>query len=302
MSERSETSPKVSIVLVTYNRAARLPATLDSLLAQTLSDFELIVSDDCSPDETEAVCRDYARRDPRVRYRRNERNLRMPGNLNAGIAEARGEYVAITHDGDVYRPDVIEKWAGALDRHASAGFVFNAYLRVWPGTDRPDRVERVEMPECMNGREFLRQIFVPNWGGCPIYGTAMIRRRCLDEVGLFDPRFSMHSDVEMWARLAGRYDVVYLPETLITLLPREPGHFLEDHYWWEKTVDVRVKRLALLGTLGARSWRERLPFELRARALYAFHALVLLKNRRWSDARKGALLVLTGREDVPPPS
>lgn len=302
MTERRESPPRVSIVLVTYNRADRLPATIDSLLAQTLSDFELIVSDDCSPDETQAVCQEYVRRDPRVRYRRNSRNLRMPGNLNAAIEDAHGEYLAITHDGDVYRSDVIEKWAGALDRHPSAGFVFNAYLRVWPGTDRPDRIERVEMPDCMDGREFLRRIFVPNWGGCPVYGTAMIRRRCLDEVGLFDPRFSMHSDVEMWARLAGRYDVAYLPETLITLLPREPDHFLKDHYWWEKTVDVRVKRLAFLGSLGARSWRERLAFELRARALYAFHSLVLLKNRRWSDARKGALLVLTGREDVPPPS
>ncbi len=152
--------PKVSIVLVTYNRAERLPATLESLLAQTLPDFELIVSDDCSTDATREVCSQVAQRDPRLRYRCNEHNLRMPGNLIAAIAEARGDYLAITHDGDVYRSDLLEKWAGALDRHSGAAFVFNAYRLTWPG--REDRVDRLDMPECMDGREFLRRIFVPH--------------------------------------------------------------------------------------------------------------------------------------------
>src|SRR5712691_5136466 len=94
-------TPKVSAVLTTYNRAASLSVTLDSILAQTFSDFELIVSDDCSSDDTTAVVQDYIRRDRRVRYRRNEKNLKMPGNLNAAIAEATGEYIANLHDGDV---------------------------------------------------------------------------------------------------------------------------------------------------------------------------------------------------------
>src|SRR6478735_5455523 len=92
----------VSVCLTTYNRASLLPGTLDSILAQRFADFELIIGDDCSTDGTEELCRAYARRDSRVRYVRNERNLRMPGNLNSALQRATGEYVANLHDGDVY--------------------------------------------------------------------------------------------------------------------------------------------------------------------------------------------------------
>src|SRR6266851_7432426 len=95
----------VSICLTTYNRASVLPKTLDSLLAQTSSDFELIISDDCSSDDTQDICRRYAAKDRRVKYFRNERNLNMPGNLNAAIRRSTGVYIANLHDGDVYRTD-----------------------------------------------------------------------------------------------------------------------------------------------------------------------------------------------------
>ncbi len=287
--------PKVSVVLVAYNRAASLPATLDSLLAQRFRDFELIVSDDCSTDGTAEVGAAYAARDPRVRYRRNAENLRMPGNLNAAIAEARGEYVAIAHDSDLYRDDLLERWAGALDRHPNAAFVFNAY-----GFRNSDRVDVHPIPECMDGRTFLRETFVPNWGGCPVFGQTMIRRRCLDEVGLFDPTYSMNSDIEMWVRLASRWDVAYIPEPLLTISPREKDHFLKGHYWWERTVDVRVKRMAHEIVYGKAFW-PRLRFELMARRTYLCQTLAVLKNRRWADAWQGLGILLTGRDDVAPP-
>lgn len=290
--------PKVSIVLVTYNRARHLPATLDSLLVQTLGDFELIVSDDCSTDDTRAVCERYAAKDPRLRYRCNPHNLRMPGNLNAALAEVRGEYVAITHDGDVYRPDLLEKWAGALDRHPGAGFVFNAYRAEVPGAE--DIVYRTELGECTRGRDFLRRVYIPNWGGCPVHGTAMLRRSSLEAVGPFDPAYSANSDVEMWMRLACHFDVAYLPEPLTTLHPREADHYLLRHYWWERTIDVRLKRQAFQ-RVGDRSRLARLRFELAARATYARQILPLVKNRRWADVALGLRILLTGFEDVSPP-
>src|SRR5215472_6933670 len=80
---------KVSVVLTTYNRAHVLSQTIDSILRQTLHDFELIITDNCSTDGTEEIGRKYEYLDSRVRYRRNDQNLYMPGNLNAGIREAR---------------------------------------------------------------------------------------------------------------------------------------------------------------------------------------------------------------------
>jgi hypothetical protein len=165
---------------------------------------------------------------------------------------------------------------------------------------RRDADHLLEMPDCMDGREFLERIFIPNWGGCPVYGTTMVRKFCLDEVGPFDPRYSMHSDIEMWARLASRYAVAYVPEFLVTITPREAGHLLKDHYWWENTVDVRVKRLAFRTVYG-RSLLRRLVFEWKARLTYAYQTLPMLKNRRWADAAFGLWLVASGRDDVPPP-
>lgn len=292
--------PKVTAVLVAYNRAPKLPRTLDSVLAQSLRDFELIISDDCSTDDTAEICADYARRDPRIRYRRNPRNLGMPGNLNAALLNARGEYLAILHDGDTYRHDLLEKWAAALDRHPKAAFVFNAYAYESVERGGPSGFDRIVMPPCMDGREFLERVFIPNWGGCPVFGTTMLRRSCFESAGPFDPRYSMNSDVEMWMRLASRYDVAYVPEPLIVISPREPDHVLKRHYWWEKTVDVRIKRMALRIVRPKSVWG-RLRFELRARWEYAWAILPPLHHRRWREVATGFYLTLTGRDELSPP-
>jgi glycosyltransferase involved in cell wall biosynthesis len=285
------------VVVTTWGRAARLPATLDTILAQDFRDFELIVSDDCSPDHTEAVGRDYERRDSRVRYRRNPKNLRMPGNLNSAIAEARGELIANLHDDDLYRSDLLSRWVAALDRYPTAGFVFNAYREV----DRQGRtrLHALAMPPCMPGRDFLRRFFVSQWGS-PIFGTVMARRACYQAVGPFDPGYSMNSDVEMWSRLASRFDVAYVDEPLITITPREPEHVLARHYLWEISVDVRVKRDALRMLAPDDRW-SRLWFELRARIWYARAALAPLRHGRLREASTALGMALTGRDALAPP-
>ena len=118
--------PKISICLLTYKRAAILGATIDSLLHQTFSDFELLINDDCSPDGTEQVCREYLKRDARVRYFRNLRNLRYSGNQNAAVSRAGSDFIAFVHDGDSYAPNMLERWYETLVKHPSAGLVFNA--------------------------------------------------------------------------------------------------------------------------------------------------------------------------------
>jgi glycosyltransferase involved in cell wall biosynthesis len=135
------------VVLVTYNRAHLLDATLESILSQTLSDFELIIADDASGDETPEVCRRWIEsrqvsfggfsclgrlirtrggevlgrrghfvrvgRTP-IRYLRRPHNLGMPQNLNLGILAPTGKYVAILHDDNAYSPDLLKEWKTCL--------------------------------------------------------------------------------------------------------------------------------------------------------------------------------------------
>jgi glycosyltransferase involved in cell wall biosynthesis len=232
--------PFVSICLLTYKRASVLARSLDSLLAQTQCDFELIINDDCSPDDTESLCRSYERSDARVRYCKNERNLRYAGNQNAALARARSDYVAIVHDGDVYRPDLIEKWATALVRHPSAAFAFNA-LEAMDLSGQTVAVFREDLPELVPGRTLFDRMIVSD--SSPIFGIVMVRKSCVESVGPFDESLPVLADVDMWLRLLLRYDAAYIDEPLLKVAARENDHANREINW---KIQAEFERIYLL--------------------------------------------------------
>jgi glycosyltransferase involved in cell wall biosynthesis len=213
--------PRVSLCLLTYKRAHALPRTLDSLLAQSHGDFELIINDDCSPDKTEEICRDYERRDSRVRYCRNKKNLRYAGNQNAAIVRASTDYVGIVHDGDVYRADMVEKWTSALVDHPNAALVFNA-ISVHDDQGNLEKLFEHSYAPITPGRELLREM-LQQWAS-PIFGIVMVRRKWTMDAGPFDPRLPILADIDMWMRLLRDHDVAYIREPLFSAAPREDGH------------------------------------------------------------------------------
>jgi glycosyltransferase involved in cell wall biosynthesis len=214
--------PRVTLCLLTYRRAKVLPRTLDSLLAQSHQDFELIINDDCSPDETEAICRDYARRDARVRYCRNPRNLRYAGNQNAALRRAQTEYVGIVHDGDLYRHDMLEKWTAALVAHPSAALVFSKAERLDTDGRVVDVFKHAPYAELIPGFALLDELLQSP--GSPIFGIVMVRRSRVLDAGPFDPRMPVLADIDMWMRLLARHDAAYVPEALYAIAPREGDH------------------------------------------------------------------------------
>lgn len=108
-------SPRVSIGVPVYNGQKYIGATLDSLIAQTCSDIEIIVTDNCSTDATPQIVQSYAGRDPRVIYLRNVANLGPARNYNSSLAAARGEYFKWCSSDDVCAPDFVEKCVAVLD-------------------------------------------------------------------------------------------------------------------------------------------------------------------------------------------
>ena len=117
MSTEPTTVPRLTVGLPTYNREGYLAGALDSILAQTFTDFELIISDNASTDGTEQIAREYARRDPRIRYVRHPRNRGSAFNHTYVIKQARGEYFKWAADDDLYAPDLFERCVQALDAH-----------------------------------------------------------------------------------------------------------------------------------------------------------------------------------------
>jgi glycosyltransferase involved in cell wall biosynthesis len=219
--QMSSDQPSVSVVLVTYNRASLLNATIDSVLGQTMVDFELIIADDASPDGTQQVCQRRAISDNRIRYQRRPENMGMPQNLNLGILASTGKYVAILHDDDVYCSDLLREWKTCLDEHPKAAFVFNAY-RVLDAQGRTRTVYRETLPRCSPGSILLESILFRRWRfDSPVWGTVMMRRSAFDRAGPFDERYGYWADVDMWMRLAEDFEVCYIDEPLIAVTSRD---------------------------------------------------------------------------------
>ncbi|BDE06287.1 glycosyl transferase [Vulcanimicrobium alpinum] len=111
----TERTPLVSIGLPVYNGERFLREAIDSILAQTFTDFELIISDNASTDATNAICLEYAARDPRVRYVRNERNMGASYNYNRVTELSRGKYIRHAAYDDVLAPTNIERCVEVME-------------------------------------------------------------------------------------------------------------------------------------------------------------------------------------------
>jgi len=205
----------VSIVLVTYNRASRLRLSIQDILNQSFSDFELIICDDCSPDNTEAVCREFEARDSRIRYFRHAQNMQMPGNLNFGIAQAKFEYIAILHDGDRFRKDLIEQWYNAISMNDNVGIVFNS-LGDCDNEDRIVKVHELFEEGVVKGEHLLKSVYFRRKDfSSPIYGEAMVRKSLVQRYGYLRPEYSFYADVDLWMEILHSHDAYYCADVLI---------------------------------------------------------------------------------------
>jgi glycosyltransferase involved in cell wall biosynthesis len=215
---------KISVCLLTYNHAEVIESTLKSILDQTINGYEIIISDDCSTDGTWEKILEFAKNDLRIKPIQTSYNLGMPGNANFAVEQSIRPYIALLHHDDLYRRDLLEKWAGIFDRFPNATFVFNSYI-----TQNGERHFLKELSdEQLNGRYFLEQFLFKNWG-CPVRGTAMIRRSHWNAIGGMREQFNLLADVDMWMRLARLGSVGYVAEDLIIRRAQRPDYYPEEY-------------------------------------------------------------------------
>jgi glycosyltransferase involved in cell wall biosynthesis len=122
--------PKVSIGLAVFNGENYLKTAIDSILSQTFSDFELIISDNASTDRTEEICRQYAQQDCRIRYYRNSTNIGGSNNENQTFKLARGEYFRLAAHDDFLAPTLIEKCVEVLERNPSIILCYSTTIKI----------------------------------------------------------------------------------------------------------------------------------------------------------------------------
>jgi glycosyltransferase involved in cell wall biosynthesis len=228
-------APRVSVLLPTYNRAPLLQEVLAGLLSQPLRDIEILVMDDGSQDDTQAVAASFA--DARIRYFR--RNRTGPSaNLNEALSLSTGQYVMVVHDHDIYDPEMLTEFAAALDRHPTAAFAFCSYIFVDSEAKAETQRWVHHWPELLRGRVLLHRILLPTISS-PILGLSMIRRAFINKRFL-DTAVGPCADVELWHRLASVADAVYVKRPLIKVRERDSS---SQFHGAAATVDMLAKVL-----------------------------------------------------------
>lgn len=205
--------PKISVIIPAYNAMAYLPQTIESVLQQSFTDFEVLIVNDGSSDSIE----EWATRliDKRVKL------ICQPHSgvcvaRNTGISEAKGEYIAFLDADDLWHSTKLEKQVNCLDSKPTVGLVYTwtglidesgkAIGRVWTSDVEGDVWKHIVVNDMISN------------GSSP-----MIRRACFNVVGVFDPNITSSEDRDMWTRIAAKYPFGVVKQVL-TFYRRHPGN------------------------------------------------------------------------------
>jgi glycosyltransferase involved in cell wall biosynthesis len=202
--------PKVSVIIPTFNCVQYLERAIESALNQTFKDFEILVIDDGSTDNTHDLVKEYIKRSNQFRYIYQE-NKGLAVARNTGLQHACGEFIALLDADDAWYPALLEKEVKLLESDSSLGLVHANVTKV-SETDEPLTVP-ARNKEFLTGNIFnhlfLREADIL----CP---TALFRKSCCEEVGDFDVNLTRLGceDRELWLRIAEKYKIAYIDEPL----------------------------------------------------------------------------------------
>lgn len=191
----------ISIVLPIYNGEKYMRESIDSVLAQTYTNWELLIIDDASTDHTAEIAAEYAGIDPRIHYFKNIQNLRLPRTLNRGFSLASGAYLTWTSDDNYYYPTALEYMVKALETEKK-DFVF-ASCDIIDGNGK--------IVECIMVDDRAKKRIV---GSNPVGACFLYSRRAYETVGEYDPDLVLVEDFDYWQRICSRFPPVCLSEKL----------------------------------------------------------------------------------------
>ncbi|MHA4842641.1 glycosyltransferase family 2 protein [Flavitalea antarctica] len=199
--------PKVSVLIPTYNYGYCLDVAVQSVMDQGMSDFELIVIDDHSSDNTDEVMEKYLS-DPRITYVRNEQNLGLVGNWNKCLSYAKGEYIKFLCADDYFRSDLLCKMVNVMEQHPGVSLVVcNKQM-----FGKSSAAVKLPLTYLHSGREIIHNtLSTYGWLGEP---TCIMFRRSNMSVGVFRCDVTWLPDWEMWLRQLNVGDAYFIPEPL----------------------------------------------------------------------------------------
>jgi glycosyltransferase involved in cell wall biosynthesis len=204
-NSKSRANPRVSVIIPVYNRAHLVNRAIESVLNQTYQDFELIVVDDGSTDNTAEVV--HSVRDERIKYVRHQSNRGPSAARNTGIRAASGELIGFLDSDDEWLPEKLQRQVDKFDSaSANVGLVYGGYVVI----DNEKKKTIREVYPKKRGYMFKEML---KMAGPPDYvSMTLVRRECFEKVGLFDEGMRFVEDWDMWVRIAAQYKFDFVGE------------------------------------------------------------------------------------------
>ena len=242
--------PKVSIIIPVYNAEKFLSETIESVIAQTYTDWEIIAVDDGSTDRSREILRKYEQRLPLKIRVITQKNSGVSIARNNAIAIAKGEYIAFLDHDDLWLPDKLEKQVELLDSNKELGLVYSDSYVIGEKGNLTRRKTLFESVKPFRGNAF-NELFYDNF--IPLL-TAIIRKEVLNKVGMFDPKYKIAEEYDLFLKIAEYYPVDFVEQPLAKYrihdksVSRNSGvapvseNFQIVEYWLNKKSDLEIKQ------------------------------------------------------------
>ena len=197
-------SPRVSIVLPTYNGEKFINESINSIIAQSFTDWELIIVNDCSTDKTPEIIAKFAKQDSRIKIITNKTNKKLPGALNVGFDAAVGEYFTWTSDDNIARPNWLETLVDTLDANPDVAMVVADMDYI---DENGNYVTTASLR--YSYRNSIQLAYICNVGAAFMY-----RKSIADKVGKYDESTFCAEDYDYWCRIALNGNIKYIPDNI----------------------------------------------------------------------------------------
>lgn len=210
----SKNNKPLSVILTSYNHSNFIAEAIQSVLDQDFEDFEFIIIDDNSSDNSCDIIRKFSEKDKRINLFEHKNNLGMVSTVNEAISLSNGEFIAHMNSDDIWNDkSKLSKQVDFLSNNASHAAVFTKVQLINEWGKEVEDSGLFSVAKNQDRISWLRQFFLHS--NCLSYPSVMIRKKVFDELGKYDPRYSILLDLDMWIRMCRKYEIHILEDTHI---------------------------------------------------------------------------------------
>lgn len=295
----SKITPKISILMASYKHKLWLSEAIESVLNQTYDNFEFIIVDDASVDDSAEIIKSYAKKDKRIKYKILSKNQGAVRALKKCYDLSSYDYIAIMNSDDVWELDKLEKQVAVLNEHKNIDIVFGLPSFI----DEKGEKIKILTSEFSYGTKLKTNSELLNFfffnGNCLCHPTILIKKECYEKHGFYKKTFRSLPDFEMWVRLFWHYKVVILDEELIKFRrhafnesSQSFANYIRGTHEYKITLNIFLEQIKTIQDLEKIFPKYKQEFKIKNDLLVPFYIALMALKRREKFAKDFAFEIL----------